>query len=172
MGPPPRRTARLLQRSGKLWADQIDSLPRKLDADRTMLLLSPRRPGSPWSRLNKQRVEKLIADNLMMPRGVATVEQAKQDGLWTIYDEIEDLIIPSDLAAALAEDEAAAPTSMPLAIRRRKASCGGSRARSGLPRAASAWPRLCGLRTTTSRPTIPKRARLDDDNGNAWRSCA
>ena len=108
MGPPPRRTARLLQRSGKLWADQIDSLPRKLDADRTMLLLSPRRPGSPWSRLNKQRVEKLIADNLMMPRGVATVEQAKQDGLWTIYDEIEDLIIPSDLAAALAEDEAAA----------------------------------------------------------------
>jgi uncharacterized protein YdeI (YjbR/CyaY-like superfamily) len=42
----------------------IDSLPRKLDADSTMLLLSPRRPGSPWSRLNKQRVEKLLAGNL------------------------------------------------------------------------------------------------------------
>jgi hypothetical protein len=31
----------------------IDGLPRKLDADRTMVLLSPRRRGGPWSRLNK-----------------------------------------------------------------------------------------------------------------------
>jgi uncharacterized protein YdeI (YjbR/CyaY-like superfamily) len=86
----------------------IDSLPRKLDADRSMLLLSPRRPGSPWSRLNKQRVEKLLVANLMMPSGLAAVEQAKRDGSWTIYDEVEDLTIPDDLAGALAENETAA----------------------------------------------------------------
>jgi uncharacterized protein YdeI (YjbR/CyaY-like superfamily) len=86
----------------------IDSLPRKLDADRTMLLLSPRRPGSPWSRLNKQRVEKLIAANLMLPPGLVAVEQARLDGSWTIYDEVEDLIIPDDLAAALNQNEVAA----------------------------------------------------------------
>jgi uncharacterized protein YdeI (YjbR/CyaY-like superfamily) len=86
----------------------IDSLPRKLDADRTMLLLSPRRPGSPWSRLNKQRVEKLLAADLIMPPGLAFIEQAKQDGSWTIYNEVEDLIIPDDLATALAENETAA----------------------------------------------------------------
>jgi uncharacterized protein YdeI (YjbR/CyaY-like superfamily) len=86
----------------------IDSLPRKLDQDRTMLLLSPRRPGSPWSRLNKQRVEKLLAANQMMPPGLVAIQQAKADGSWTIYDEVEDLIIPDDLAAGLAENETAA----------------------------------------------------------------
>ena len=85
----------------------IDSRTRKLDADRTMLRLSPRRPGSPWSRLSKQRVDKLLAANLITPAGMAAIEQAKQDGSWTIYDEIEDLIIPPDLAAALAEDDEA-----------------------------------------------------------------
>jgi hypothetical protein len=33
----------------------IDSLPRKLDADRTMLLLTPRKPGSAWAAANKAR---------------------------------------------------------------------------------------------------------------------
>lgn len=85
----------------------IDSLPRKLDADRSMLLLSPRRPGSPWSRLNKQRVKELLAADLMMPPGLAIVERAKHDGSWTVYDEVEDLVIPDDLAAALGENEMA-----------------------------------------------------------------
>jgi len=35
----------------------IDSLPRKLDEDRTMLRLSPRKSGSAWSALNKARVD-------------------------------------------------------------------------------------------------------------------
>jgi uncharacterized protein YdeI (YjbR/CyaY-like superfamily) len=86
----------------------IDSRTRKLDRDRTMLLLSPRRPGSPWSRRNKEHVERLLAAGLMMPPGLAAIEQAKEDGSWTVYDEIEDLVIPDDLAAALAQNEAAA----------------------------------------------------------------
>lgn len=86
----------------------VDSRTRKLDEDRTMLLFSPRRPGSPWSRLNKQHVKAMIAEGLMRPPGLAAIEQAKQDGSWTIYDEIEDLVIPGDLSAALAENEAAA----------------------------------------------------------------
>ena len=86
----------------------IDSLPRKLDENRSMLLLSPRRKGSPWSRLNKNRVEKLLKNNLITPPGLAAIEQAKQDGSWTIYDEVEDLIIPKDLSEALAQNEKAA----------------------------------------------------------------
>lgn len=85
----------------------IDSLPRKLDADRTMLLLSPRRKGSPWSRVNKQRIEKLLAAELIMPPGLAAIEQAKADGSWTIYDEVEDLIMPQDLTDALAKNSTA-----------------------------------------------------------------
>jgi uncharacterized protein YdeI (YjbR/CyaY-like superfamily) len=45
----------------------IDSLGRKLDAERTMLWMSPRKVGSGWSRPNKERVERLMAAGLMMP---------------------------------------------------------------------------------------------------------
>ncbi|MEM9999194.1 MAG: YdeI/OmpD-associated family protein [Bacteroidota bacterium] len=85
----------------------IDSLPRKLDADRTMLYVSPRKPGSIWSRLNKQRIEALEADGRMTEIGRAKIEAAKADGSWTLYDDVENLVIPDDLAAALASAPAA-----------------------------------------------------------------
>ncbi len=86
----------------------IDSRTRRLDENRTVYLVSPRRAGSPWSAVNKQRVEQLIAEGRMQPAGLATIERAKADGSWSIYDEIEQLIVPDDLAAALAENEPAA----------------------------------------------------------------
>lgn len=85
----------------------IDSLPRKLDSDRTMLLLSPRRPKSPWSKLNKDRVTTMIGQSLMTPAGQAKIDQAKADGSWTFLDDVEALIIPDDLAAALAANSQA-----------------------------------------------------------------
>jgi len=39
----------------------IDSLGRTLDDERSMLLLSPRKPRSAWSALNKSRIERLVA---------------------------------------------------------------------------------------------------------------
>ncbi len=81
----------------------IDSLPRKLDRDRTLLWLAPRQPGSGWSRLNKQRIEKIQAAGLMAPAGLAKVEAAKQDDSWSALDAIENLEIPCDLAAAFQE---------------------------------------------------------------------
>jgi len=86
----------------------VDSRPAALDAERSMLLLSPRRRGSRWSRLNKERVARLVEQGLMAPPGLAKVEQAKLDGSWTALDEVETLTIPDDLAAALAADTAAA----------------------------------------------------------------
>ncbi|MEM9513160.1 MAG: hypothetical protein AAF978_10860, partial [Cyanobacteria bacterium P01_E01_bin.48] len=56
----------------------IDSKPSKLDADRSMLWFAPRKTGSGWSRLNKTRVEKAIADGQMTPVGTAKIEAAKQ----------------------------------------------------------------------------------------------
>ncbi|MEM6446142.1 MAG: YdeI/OmpD-associated family protein [Cyanobacteria bacterium P01_D01_bin.123] len=81
----------------------IDSKPSKLDADRSMLWFAPRKSGSGWSRLNKTRVEKAIANGQMTPAGAAKIEAAKQDGAWYVLDAIEDLIIPPDLAAAFEE---------------------------------------------------------------------
>ncbi len=85
----------------------IDSRPAKLDAQRSMLLLSPRRPKSAWSRINKQRVARLSAAGLMMPPGVAAVKLARRNGSWNALDGVEALVIPEDLAAAFARHPAA-----------------------------------------------------------------
>lgn len=81
----------------------VDSLPRKLDADRTLLLISRRRPGSSWSKVNRDIAEALIADGQMMPPGQAAVNRAKEDGSWQRLDDVEALTVPDDLAAALAK---------------------------------------------------------------------
>lgn len=79
----------------------IDSKPNKLDEERSMLWFAPRKSGTGWSKLNKERVEKLMAAGLMEPAGFAKVTAAKQDGSWYALDAIEALEIPSDLTEAL-----------------------------------------------------------------------
>lgn len=79
----------------------IDSLVNKLDAERYIQLFTPRKPKSTWSKLNKQRVERLIAEGRMTEHGLATIGIARANGMWTALDEIEELIIPPDLRAAL-----------------------------------------------------------------------
>ncbi len=79
----------------------IDAQARKVDDDRSAVLVVPRRPGSGWSRINKQHLEELTADGRMLPAGVAAVDRAKADGSWTQLDEVETLREPDDLRAAL-----------------------------------------------------------------------
>ena len=79
----------------------IDSRPAKLDEQRSMLLLSPRRAGSAWSKVNKERVARLEAAGLLAPPGLAKISAAKADGSWTALDEVEALVVPPDLARAL-----------------------------------------------------------------------
>ena len=86
----------------------VDSLPRKLDDQRSMLLLSPRKPKSAWSKLNKSRVEKLIAEGRMAAAGLAVVEAAKKSGSWDKLNEVETLTLPDDLASALKKNKQAA----------------------------------------------------------------
>ena len=78
----------------------IDSKPRTLDAERSMLWFSPRKKGSAWSKRNKERVEKLVAANRLHEAGLAKIEDAKQDGSWIKLDSVEALEIPSDLRNA------------------------------------------------------------------------
>lgn len=85
----------------------IDSLPRKLDDERFLILMTPRKPKSVWSKINKERVERLLAANLIAPPGLTAIEIAQANGAWSSIDESEALIIPDDLAAALAQNPAA-----------------------------------------------------------------
>lgn len=81
----------------------IDSRPNALDAERSMLLFTPRKAGSEWSRINKARVESLMAAGRMKPAGIEKVEAAKRDGSWNALDAVEALELPEDLVAALEE---------------------------------------------------------------------
>lgn len=80
----------------------IDSLPRKLDDARWMLLVSPRKPRSPWSRVNKARVARLQAEGRMAAPGLAKLAAAQADGSFEVYEAAESLEEPAELAAALA----------------------------------------------------------------------
>ncbi len=80
----------------------IDSKPRKLDSERSLLWFAPRKARTGWSRPNKDRIERLITQGRMAPAGLVKVDAAKQDGSWASLDSIEALEIPPDLAAAMA----------------------------------------------------------------------
>lgn len=78
----------------------IDSRKVKTDHETFRQFFSKRRPGSTWSKINKQKVLQLIAGGQMTPAGYESIETAKQNGSWTILDPVEDLIIPDDLEKA------------------------------------------------------------------------
>lgn len=80
----------------------IDSTAGTLDHDFGMLWVSPRRQGSGWSGINKERIERLTAAGVMQPAGLAAVERGKKDGSWSLLDDIEALVVPEDLARAFA----------------------------------------------------------------------
>jgi len=80
----------------------VDSLGGRVDDDRTRLWFARRKPGSGWSRPNKRRIEALERDGLMADAGRRVVEAARADGSWTLLDEVEDLVVPPDLAEAFA----------------------------------------------------------------------
>ena len=62
-----------------------------------MQFFSRRKPNSVWSRVNKEKIERLTNEGLMTKAGYEIIEIAKQNGSWTILDEAEALIIPDDL---------------------------------------------------------------------------
>jgi uncharacterized protein YdeI (YjbR/CyaY-like superfamily) len=80
----------------------IDSKSSKLDDARSMLWFSPRKPGTGWSRPNKERVIRLTAAGLMAPAGLDKVAAAQADGSWNALDAVEALVLPDDLVQALA----------------------------------------------------------------------
>ncbi len=79
----------------------VDSTQRGIDEQRSMMWYAPRRPGSVWTRRNKVRVAALEAAGRMEPAGQQAVDAARASGMWTLMDEVEDLVVPADLAAAL-----------------------------------------------------------------------
>lgn len=78
----------------------IDSIRKTIDEDRFTNLFSKRKPTSAWSKINKDKIKRLIEEDRMAPAGLASIELAKKNGSWAKLDEVEKLTIPKDLDKA------------------------------------------------------------------------
>ncbi len=79
----------------------IDSTKKTIDKEKYMQYFSRRKPNSTWSKINKDKVAKLIKNNLMTKAGFDSIKTAKQNETWVMMDDVEKLIIPEDLRIAL-----------------------------------------------------------------------
>ncbi len=80
----------------------IDGQLGRVDAHYFKTRFTPRRAKSPWSRVNRERAERLIAAGRMTPRGQAEIDRAKADGRWeAAYPSVAEARPDADLDAAL-----------------------------------------------------------------------
>lgn len=75
----------------------IDSVRKTLDSETFVQFFSKRKPNGTWSKVNKEKIRQLVEAGLMTQAGLESIETAKQNGSWTILDEVEELILPNDL---------------------------------------------------------------------------
>ena len=82
----------------------IDGQAKSLDETHSLQRFTPRGKTSKWSKLNRERVARLMKAGRMQPAGLAEVERAKADGRWdAAYDSPANAKVPDDLAKALAK---------------------------------------------------------------------
>ncbi len=87
--------------AGLCWG-WIDGLKMTHDAHYFVQRFTRRKPSSPWSKINRDKVETLIREGAMKPPGLAEVERAKANGAWArAYDSAKTATVPADLKRAL-----------------------------------------------------------------------
>lgn len=79
----------------------IDSTRKTLDEERFTQFFCKRKPKSVWSKVNKEKVDRLISEGLMESAGLESIRIAKENGSWNSLDEAEALIVPNDLLQVL-----------------------------------------------------------------------
>lgn len=85
----------------------IDSKPNKRDGESYYQFFAKRNPKSNWSKINKDKIERLLSKSLIAPAGLEAISLAKENGTWTALDEPEALNIPNDLAALFDKNQKA-----------------------------------------------------------------
>ena len=69
---------------------------------------TPRRPKSIWSKINTEKVARLIASGEMKLAGLKAIEAAKQDGRWdAAYEGQKSISVPEDFQAELDKNKKA-----------------------------------------------------------------
>jgi uncharacterized protein YdeI (YjbR/CyaY-like superfamily) len=87
----------------------IDGQAKRHDDHHYLQRFTPRRSRSKWSKINREKAERLMAEGRMRPAGLREVERAKEDGRWDeAYDSPSTATVPDDFRAALDAEPAAA----------------------------------------------------------------
>lgn len=98
----------------------IDGKRKTLDNERFIQFFCKRKPKGTWSKVNKEKIVWLTEQGLMTKSGLEVIERAKQNGSWTILDEVEEMVIPKDLEKELSKHNEAATFFMSLSKSVRK----------------------------------------------------
>ncbi|HVF96055.1 MAG TPA: YdeI/OmpD-associated family protein [Flavisolibacter sp.] len=85
----------------------IDSKANKRDDESFYLSFARRNPKSSWSKLNKERVAKLVAQGKMTDAGLSVIESAKANGAWEALTAVDALLLPDALQKAFANNKKA-----------------------------------------------------------------
>ena len=86
----------------------IDGQAGSFDDKYFLQKFTPRRPKSIWSKINVEKVERLIASGEMKSSGLKAVEAAKQDGRWdAAYSSPKNIVVPEDFQSALSKNKKA-----------------------------------------------------------------
>ncbi len=80
----------------------IDSILKKIDKDRFAQRFTPRKPGSQWSAMNKERVRRLVKQGRMTPAGMSAAVNPGTSR--NSNSKAERLVIPPDILRALKSD--------------------------------------------------------------------
>jgi len=83
----------------------IDGRRYVLDENQTMQLVC-RRKQQKWTQSYRHRIEQLIADGLMKPSGLKSVDAAKSNGDWFANVDVDELVCPNDLYQSLLSKDA------------------------------------------------------------------
>lgn len=85
----------------------IDGQLRPGNEEFYLQLFTPRKEKSGWSKLNKERVEKLTAAGLMAEAGHKAINVARENGTWEKLDKIEAHEMPPEMEKALSKNKKA-----------------------------------------------------------------
>jgi len=86
----------------------IDGQARRFDDDYYLQRFTPRRARSKWSKINRDKAERLIESGAMKASGMSEVERARADGRWeAAYDPPSQATVPDDLRVELEKNDRA-----------------------------------------------------------------
>lgn len=85
----------------------IDSKAKNRDHESTYLTFSQRKAKSNWSKINKDRVEKLTLRGLMTEHGQKLIDIAKKNGMWDAANDVDNLTIPDEMQKLFDENPTA-----------------------------------------------------------------